>query len=158
MSIRKGIFGFSSTETRNLYRVFWSIKDDCEWNNHKEFIEWASRFGYTKGRHLIKIDPSKKHGPDNSMYYDPVAAAKERQEKRNEYVTYRSPFCESCEKENCLTNGSLGCLAWREYWVKNWNEKIYVPPKEPEKSNTKRFWQYEHPDLVREGICFTLEI
>lgn len=151
-------YGFSSEETKNLYRKFWDMKNDTEWENYIEFMEWASKNGYEKGKRLVKIDPSKKHGPKNSIYFnpDPVVSVKKSKEKR---ASIKSPYCANCNSEYCRRmNGAVGCIGWQKYWIKNWNENIYIPPIEPEDPNTKRFWQYEHPDLVREGICFIAEI
>ena len=46
--------------------------------------------------------------------------------------------------------------AWEDQFVKNWNENISISPKlQPQPDpNERQVWQYEHPDLEREGLRF----
>ena len=62
----------------------------------------------------------------------------------------KSP-CDSCDKV-CAAEGR-GCGLWRDYFVRNWNENISVKPKK----QAKEVFRYEHPDMIREGLCFILE-
>lgn len=75
-----------------------------------------------------------------------IAGEKERP---GQYIDTESPFCRNCRR---CSNVWRGCPAWRKYFIDNWNKNIMVKPKK-----TRQFFQYEHPDLVREGIVFEHE-
>jgi hypothetical protein len=61
-----------------------------------------------------------------------------------ESVRKNSLYCRMYKKI-CPGNGG-GCQAWKEWYVRNWNENINTHPEGRQK------FQYEHPDLIREGI------
>ena len=143
-------------DLENLRKRFYVYRADMEWTCLEEFVTWAKENGYKKGLHLKKIDASKKHGPGNSRYEDSKAKVLLRTEKHKKFMETRSPYCIGCTKPICPGQGTGGCNGWKEYWIKNWDENIHYVPvvQEVEKPKTSRFWQYEHPDLVREGIVF----
>ena len=75
----------------------------------------------------------------------------EEKERPGQYIDAESPFRKICKRADCPDNG-FGCPAWRKYFIDNWNKNIMVKPKK-----TRQFFQYEHSDLVREGIIFEHE-
>ena len=74
-------------------------------------------------------------------------------EHPGQYIDSESPFCRNCDRERC-SNIWQGCPEWQDYFRKNWNENIRAKNS---KAQTRQFFQYEHPDLVREGIVFRHE-
>lgn len=150
-------YGIPGNEIENLYsRWIKKIKRDCQWETFDDFLYWAASPERKPGLELRKIDATKPHGPNNSFWYSGVTtrenARQEQKKKMDEYYSIESPFCKSCgvQKSHCIN----GCLAWKEWWIKNWNANICVKPKAAEKAEREVF-QYEHPELVREGIAWT---
>lgn len=148
-----GRHGLTGTDVRNLSARYYKI--ESTWKTKDDFIKWAGKHGYQKGRFLRRYDEDMPHGPDNSYWYsrtDEKNDVKRRKDFRRDNV---SEFCQSCDKK-CP---SQGCVEYRQWWSKNWNQTLHrkkeVQP-EPQEGVT-RVWQYEHPDLVREGICFIAE-
>lgn len=66
-------------------------------------------------------------------------------------------LCAECFRE-CPGDGG-GCKEWKEYFVKNWDQNIHRKKIEHiiEDQSKRCAWQYEHPDLVGEGIVWTGE-
>lgn len=123
------------------------------WPDCESWVKWAYANGYQKSYHLGKFDDTKPHGPDNSFFYNLVKKLPEGEEREA-----GCEFCQDC-KNICPGHGN-GCSAWREWFVRNWNENICRKPKrraklkiEPERN--RQFFRYEHPDLDREGIVWT---
>lgn len=133
-------------EQRGLRDIWKNIEKDNSFGSWEVFETWARETGHRPRYAIYKLDMTKPHGPDNSYWYWATKPLPED----------LSDLCVECNAmmKTCLIHG---CKRWKEWFVKNWNEKIHVPkpeppaPKEPE--NTL-FWRYEHPDLVREGIVF----
>lgn len=38
------------------------------WASRREFFEWSLASGFTSGASLMRLDPSKPHGPDNCYW------------------------------------------------------------------------------------------
>ena len=94
--------------------------------------EWVDNSDHNPFYHLKKRDKTKPHSPDNSY------------------------FCE--RKPAYLQDGKNRGESWKEKFIRDWNERIYRPdPELQAKEPAKNVWQYEHPDLVREGIVWTGE-
>jgi hypothetical protein len=94
------------------------------------------------------LDQTKPYSRDNSYWYYAIKKPDETE----------SPICKGCEGAMIICN-TIGCLRYREWFIKNWNDNICVKPKKvKEVKNVDGFFRYEHPDLVREGICFISEI
>ena len=143
------MFGFNHRETENLRTRFRNIpQEDRVWECVEEFIKWARDSGYAKGLHLRKHNEEMPHGPDNSFWL--TANAGELKTRFLNQMKKGSVFCRSCEKD-CPRDGR-GCKEWREYFRLNWNENIHVPKPKPVVQERPMVFQYEHPDLVREGI------
>lgn len=140
-------YGFTETEV-TAFQQRWnrSIRQDSTWNNFDDFLAWAGTAGYSKGARIYKIDESKPFGPDNAYFYRgriltvKEAAAHEKPE-----------VCRNCIEET--TSCALyGCAMWKEWFVKNWNDNIHVDIPLAMRKPKKTVFQYEHPDLVREGL------
>lgn len=144
-------YGIPGDEVKNLAdRFFRNIKYNSTWDCLDDFLRWVSESNYRKGLWIRRLDPSKPFSPENAYWHDTKAEKEEKKQKIEADRAIVSPFCVNCDKE-CRSGWLPGCQEWREYWVKNWNKNICRKP--PEEQNTKYF-RYEHPDLVREGIGF----
>ena len=169
MPMMKERYGIPGSEVKNL-RTRWrkSISKDSVWKDFDDFILWSSKNGYSKGVHLHKKRDDEPHGPNNSYYFGAYTKgltsrerkraarkkpAHEEYAQKNKLEDVVSPYCVGCER-SCPGHG-IGCVGWEEYFVENWNQNIcrtlIQPQPEPEIRQT---WQYEHPDLEREGLRF----
>lgn len=145
----KPMYGFDAKETECLRRRFYKLKKkEAEWEDVYDFMMWARDSGYEKNLNMGKRDKTLPHGPENSFWLEKGYASERYLQK----IRQNCDFCTGCEKR-CSVSG-LGCKDWRNYFVKNWNEKIYVPPVKPVVYEGPMVFRYEHPDLVREGIVF----
>lgn len=63
-------------------------------------------------------------------------------------IKIKSP-CDTCSG-GC--QNWRGCARWQKWFINYWNTYIHRDMSEPEESETKKVWHYEHPDYVREGI------
>lgn len=139
------MYGMPAAEIRNL-RSRWrkKISGDCTWKSFNAFAAWCGRNGYRKGLHLVKRYFDLPHGPGNSYF----GKSEDADTGEEENI---SSFCNGCIRV-CPGSGA-GCTEWREWFVKNWNQNIHIPIKGEEKKIRQAF-QYEHPDLEREGLRF----
>lgn len=138
-------YGLSPEEVDRLTgRWSHGVKSDSTFESLDAFLRWAS-VGYKKGVQLRKRDESKPHGPGNSYWLD---GREERYVPNGKQVLQRVTYCSGCTRD-CQENGN-GCVGWREYFVRNWNENIHREVKNVPRK--REFFCYEHPDLVREGI------
>lgn len=153
-NVYKDRYGIPGPEVKNLARRYYQYPHDSGWRKMDDFLLWCSQNGYEKGLMLRKHDQDKPHGPDNSFFEAVDHIKQENRRRKNERRELTSPFCAGCEV-GC-TNIAVGCNVWRSRFVKNWDENIHVDlkPPEPPKPEARECWQYEHPDLVREGIVF----
>lgn len=130
-----------ATELYALRRIYDGIREDSTFSTFDDFQNWATgkhRAGHT----IYKLCDSKPHSPKNSYwYYISKTPPKD----------IKSPICEICDHTMLVCN-NVGCARYRERFVKNWNENICIKPKKVRE--TKDYFRYEHPDLVREGIVF----
>lgn len=126
-----------------LRRIYESIRKRSGFGSFKAFCDWA-KGKYKAGFTVYRRDQSKPYSPENCYWYYAI--------KKVEAVT--SPICEGCTVDMTICN-TIGCLKYREWFVKNWNDNICAKPKEvPKPKNVKEYFRYEHPDLEREGIAF----
>ena len=126
-----------------LRRIYDGIREDSTFSSFEDFFDWAEG-KYRVGHTIYKLDQTKPYSPENCYWYYAI--------KKVEDVT--SPICEGCTVNMTICN-TIGCLRYREYFVKNWNDNICAKPKEvPKPKNVKEYFRYEHPDLEREGIVF----
>ena len=147
--IYKEQYGLSDNVV-NCMRHLWSKKKlkESDFESFYHFLEWCSRSDYVKFAQIRRYNEDKPHGPENSFWY--VRPVREPAKKQ----TDTSPFCENCENNSSGCN-IKGCLSWREWFIKNWNDNICIKPKcAPEEEKKNLYFQYEHPDLVREGIVW----
>lgn len=139
----------TKTELAALRNVYNRIMADSTFSDFEEFRIWAKKNGRRKYFVLYKKNEYKPHGPDNSYWYY----------KNKEVMPVQNKFCESCNQGYPVCK-TIGCVQYREWFVKNWNAHIYGKPVIPmqeqkqESKDTVKVFRYEHPDLVREGIVF----
>lgn len=148
-------YGIPGNEVKNLTNRYYGFLESG-WVSADDFVIWAIENGYKKGAHLLKKNDSEAHGPNNSVFCDSKEQKRKILEKRQEYLSIQSPFCEKCERISCPGRSESGCVAWRAYFVKNWNENIHFEQEAKNEIDPRvqQYFQYEHPDLVREGIVF----
>jgi hypothetical protein len=133
-----------ATKLYNLQRMYDGIREDSDFSSFEAFFDWADG-KYKAGHTIYKLCDSKPHSPKNSYWY---------------YISkkppddIKSPICENCDKTMMVCN-NVGCARYRELFVKNWDENICIKPKVVQE--TKEYFRYEHPDLVREGVVFHAE-
>lgn len=150
----KDRYGIPGNEIGNLATRYYKFLA-CDWDCLDDFLFWASQNGYQKGLKLRKKNEKKNHGPDNSYFEDSQLMIRRRKERFQEYTQTQSEFCSECHLKKCPSGG---CYAWQEYFIKHWNKCIHHEKPKPVVVDTAKVWRYEHPDLVREGICFISEI
>lgn len=136
-----------SSELTVLYalrRFYEGIKHDSTFQSFESFCNWAAG-KYKPGYTVYKLDQAKPHSKENSYWY--FATKKPEEILR--------PICVGCDLNMAICN-TIGCLKYREQFVKNWNERIHWSRQEPKKQEPKmkEFFRYEHPDLVGEGSVF----
>ena len=137
--------GTEKTELMALRNIYNRIMDDSTFSSFKEFRIWAKK-NRKKDFVLYKKNEYMPHSQKNSYWYY----------KHKQLIPVQSKFCESCDQK-CNTSG---CFLYREWFVKNWNSNIYGKPmiqtqaQTQESKDTVKVFQYEHPDLVREGVVF----
>lgn len=138
-------YGLEPLDIRRLKRM-WNEKivHDTTWECFDDFVLWGSYFGYAKGLELLKRNQREPHGPENSYFWVAGDPQTEVEEEPTE-----SRYCNGCTK-NCAN--SMGCADWKNWFVKNWNEKISRSPKLKKERPVRVTWKYEHPDLIREGL------
>lgn len=141
-------YGFADFEVQAI-RQRWnrSIQQDSTWSCFDEFLKWVSTAGYAKGIKILKIDESRPFGPDNAYCYRGRSLA------AKEAAAHEKPeVCQNCIEETASC-ALYGCALWKEWFVKNWNDNIHVDIQLAMRTPKKTVFQYEHPDLVREGVC-----
>lgn len=174
MSFNISRYGIPRDEIKRL-NTRWNrrINDrhDSGWECFDEFLRWCTENGYASGKILTRHNRQLPHSPENSYWVNnrrelvyrksetgtktkerKPRAEKPEKEPENESVVIS--FCKECGKK-CTNNGS-GCNQWKEWFVKNWNQNICIKPKPmlPPEPKGRQVFQYEHPDLMREGIIF----
>ena len=157
-SLYRDRYGIPGAEVSNLSKRLSVLHGKENWTDFDAFVKWCSENGYQKGIKLRRHDERKPHSPENSFFAENTREIiRINSEKFHEFRQNSSPFCTGCEKE-CQRNGSGGCDEWQAYFKNNWDQNIYIAPKKKEEPvedpNITKFFRYEHPDLVREGIVF----
>lgn len=130
----------TKTERHALERI-WAKIGDSEWESFESFASWSLENKWCTGKTLYKLNEMKPHGPENSYWYL----------KNQEVPDSENALCLACSRKYCPGN-NIGCKPWRDAWIKNWNENICIRKQETQQK--REAFQYEHPDLVREGIVF----
>lgn len=147
-------YGIPGDDVANLRRRWMRHRlQGCGWESFDAFLLWCSQKGFKKGMTIVKVDEDLPHSPENSLfqYRNMKKPVKQPAPKPKEEV---GDFCAKCK--NKCPSYRVGCKAWEDQFVKNWNENISISPKlKPQPgSNERQVWQYEHPDLKREGLRF----
>ena len=123
------------------------IRDDTDWECFDDFALWCSNQGYSKGMYIRKHNELEPHGPVNSYFWAAGFQYHQQAEVPDEPNT--CSYCYGCEKS--CTN-SMGCSDWQKWFVQKWNRNISISPKLRKGTHSRKTFQYEHPDLIREGI------
>ena len=146
-------YGIPSHEVKNLHSRFAKQKLIKGFGSFDNYLKFCADSGYVPGMLMAKYNRYEPHSPNNTYF----------KERPNGHLLPRTPKKKQ-QTRNWLCNGcpecadpKRGCKKYREMFVKNWDENIHYVKPEPvvESPNKKHFFQYEHPDLVREG---TLQI
>lgn len=149
-------YGIPGDDVANLRRRWMRHRlRECGWESFDAFLLWCSQKGFKKSMQIVKLDDNLPHSPENSLFQyrnmkKPVKKPAENPPKqRKEDI---GDFCAKCQ--NKCPSYRVGCKAWEDQWVKNWNENISTSPKLHQSDAARHVWQYEHPDLEREGLRF----
>jgi hypothetical protein len=148
MPIIESKFGMTFEEVRAARERWRKIANDCEWETFDDYLQWMVASGWSKGKHLRKRNFDLPHGPQNSIW---VTADKEHMaEVASSIPNVGNPHCDACEKNGTDACDGYGCAEWRTYFQENWDRNIHknVPMQH---GDGREFYQYEHPDLIREG-------
>lgn len=148
--VYKDRHGLSGEEIQCLSNKFYLMNGRENWDTFDDFLLWCRDNGYRKDRKMRRINKKLPHSKENSYFYD-----KSKTEEEQTTALHRDEdccdFCKNCREACAAQNAS--CIKWREYFVKNWNEKICRRGMKVVRE-AESVWRYEHPDLVREGIIF----
>lgn len=133
--------------TRNNLQYNWRKinRDDSEnlFLGFRDFADWSLENGYDYGMRLYMIDPDKGWSRDNCEWIDiekgPEQPCRVMREMAKQWDKFIIPIRKRFAKElECIREG----------------KPIITEPEPPEDQIGKVFFQYEHPDLIREGIIF----
>lgn len=123
-----------------LTKIFHALSQehpDMQWSSLHYFVRWSTP-RYKFGMNLVKIDESKPHGPKNSVWVAP--------EKR-ETLGKQAQLRQAADNwERCV--GPIR---------KKYEQEIRAILFQQEIDSARMTFQYEHPDLVREGVVFHAE-
>ena len=122
--------GFNRREIDNLYHRYRCF-ENTEQNGFaslEDFIEWAASEKYAVGMKLERIDAKKPYSRDNCVMAAIYGDEEYQQRLISMWESVMKPIRERFKREL---------------------EEI-----ERRKPKGKEYFQYEHPDLVREGIVF----
>ena len=131
MAAKKDRFGWDEESVAHMYyRYQWLVRSGrpMTWQNFDEFLLWC-RGGYEPGKTLRRIDESKPYGPGNCEWVAMNVNEKYRKSLEAEWDAIVTPI-----------------------------RQRYQAQLAEIRSRKKEYFRYEHPDLEREGICFTSEI
>ena len=115
-----------------VYKRIKGTRFSVEFDSLADFYEWSKESGWDYGKKLRRLNTSEGYSRDNCVWMD--AEKDRRYDSRDDLAIIR-------------WNDTVARI--REY-LKN------LPPYDPVKQqrNGREFFQYEHPDLEREGIVF----
>lgn len=119
---------------RYVYTTIKGQKFPVEFKDFDDFFEWSKESGWDYGKKLRRLDHNNGYSRENCIWMDT--------EK-----TYK------IDRMNKLAR------QWDEFINRVRENLKNLPPYDPakQKQNGREFFRYEHPDMVREGICFISE-
>lgn len=133
--------------TREALQYNWRKikKDDYEnlFRSFSDFSEWSLSNGFFYGARLIRIDQCKGWSRENCKWVEIEKRSKrsctDRIAMEIQWNKFVSPIRKRYKKElDSILDG----------------DPIVKQPEPPKEETGKVFFQYEHPDLIREGIVF----
>ena len=115
-----------------VYRKIKGSAFSVEFESLDDFYNWSIESGWEYGKKLLRLNSNEGYTRENCIWIDAEYA--QRYDRRDYF---------SIDKWDETVARIRECL-------KN------LPPYDPVKQqrNGREFFQYEHPDLVREGIVF----
>jgi hypothetical protein len=99
--------------------------------------------GYKYGRRLHRIDKGREYSPDNMEWVDVDVDSKSSELVKQKAIAKWNRFIEPIRERYQEELDRL--------------EEIEKQERTQKEQPAREFFQYEHPDLVREGICFISE-
>lgn len=162
-----GRYGLTGRQVQHLRDRWRKNAVNGTWEDFDAFVKWASETGYEDGVLLRKFNEEKPHGPDNSFWATrsqcfqsngrPAGAADKKPRKKRAAVVKPKPepdhppvrdLCAVCETP--CKHRECGCEEWFRNWQRYWNANIHRKVE----IRKRMVFQYEHPDLQKEGIVF----
>ena len=118
-----------------VYARIKGTRFSVEFDSLADFYEWSKESGWDYGKRLRRLDQNKGYSRENCIWMDA--------EKARRYDS----------------RDGLAIIRWNDTVARIRECLKNLPPYDPVKQqrNGREFFQYEHPDLVREGIEFHVE-
>lgn len=118
-----------------VYKRIKGTRFSVEFDSLADFYEWSKESGWDYGKKLRRLNTSEGYSRDNCVWMDAEKAR--RYDSRDD----------------------LAIIRWNDTVTRIRENLKNLPPPAPTKERPKgrEFFRYEHPDLVREGICFISE-
>lgn len=118
-----------------VYRKIKGAALSVEFESFDDFYNWSIESGWEYGKKLRRLNSNEGYSRDNCIWMDAEKAR--RYDSRDD----------------------LDIIRWNDTVTRIRENLKNLPPPAPTKESPKgrEFFRYEHPDLVREGICFISE-
>lgn len=134
--------------TKNVLAYWWSkIRTDeipNRFDGFQDFASWSLKNGYKYGRRIRRIDKGAEYSPDNMEWVDVNGNSKSNKIAKQKAIAKWDAFIKPIRKQFKKELERL--------------KQIEEEEKIRQAQQVREFFRYEHPDLVREGICFISEI
>ena len=151
--------GFTGKEMDALRKKYCRIDGSSDFESFDSFLKFCANQNYKKGQRMRRRTLSKPHGPDNSFFVSNNYTEMRKKVDPKEIKPDMMNPCLGCGNQcdagtvECPI-GAMGCKEWRVWFQKHWDEFIHQYLKSETEKKGREFFQYEHPDLQREGIVW----